>query len=91
MNRYEGYTFEDDVPNTSTTETYAQAVFKIDNSRWRGVPFIVKCAKAVNERKCEIRVQFEESPLPYYRCVQLFNLSRSFVPGFLSFSDASVD
>ena len=67
LGQYEGYTFEDDVPNGSTTETYAQAVFKIENSRWRGVPFIVKCAKAVNERKCEIRVQFEESPLPYYR------------------------
>lgn len=67
LGQYEGYSFDPDVPNGSTTETFAQAVFKIENSRWRGVPFIVKCAKAVNERKCEIRVQFEESPLPYYR------------------------
>jgi glucose-6-phosphate 1-dehydrogenase len=67
LGQYEGYSFDDDVPSGSTTETFAQAVFAIENSRWRGVPFIVKCAKAVNERKCEIRVQFEESPLPYYR------------------------
>ena len=67
LGQYEGYSFDPDVPNGSITETFAQAVFKIENSRWRGVPFIVKCAKAVNERKCEIRVQFEESPLPYYR------------------------
>eukprot|EP01043_Picozoa_sp_COSAG02_P034212 COSAG02_NODE_2381_length_8995_cov_3.430980_5_plen_444_part_00 len=67
LGQYEGYSFDPDVPNGSNTETFAQAVFKIENSRWRGVPFIVKCAKAVNERKCEIRVQFEESPLPYYR------------------------
>merc|ERR1711959_875416 len=48
------------------TETYAMAVMKIENQRWHGVPFVVKCGKAVNERKCEIRIQFEESPLPYH-------------------------
>lgn len=67
LGQYEGYTFDPDVPSNSTTETFAQAIFSIESNRWRGVPFIVKCAKAVNERKCEIRVQFEESPLPYYR------------------------
>eukprot|EP01047_Picozoa_sp_COSAG01_P010179 COSAG01_NODE_428_length_17193_cov_45.999123_8_plen_162_part_00 len=37
-------TFDPEVPDGSLTETYAQAVLNIDNSRWRGVPFIVKCA-----------------------------------------------
>lgn len=32
----------------------------INNSRWRGVPFILKCGKALNERKAEIRVQFAQ-------------------------------
>ena len=57
LGQYEGYTFDPDVPDGSSTETFAQAAMQIDNSRWRGVPFIVKCAKASNERKCEIRVQ----------------------------------
>lgn len=67
LGQYEGYTFDPDVPDGSSTETFAQAAMQIDNSRWRGVPFIVKCAKASNERKCEIRVQFEQSPLPYHQ------------------------
>ena len=67
LGQYEGYTFDEDVPNDSKTETYAMATMRIDNQRWSGVPFIVKCGKAVNERKCEIRVQFEENPLPYHQ------------------------
>ena len=66
LGQYEGYTFDPDVPDGSNTETYAMAVMKIENQRWHGVPFVVKCGKAVNERKCEIRIQFEESPLPYH-------------------------
>ena len=67
LGQYEGYTFDPDVPDDSKTETYAMATMRIDNQRWSGVPFIVKCGKAVNERKCEIRVQFEENPLPYHK------------------------
>jgi glucose-6-phosphate 1-dehydrogenase len=67
LGQYEGYTFDPEVPDGSKTETYAMATMHIDNQRWAGVPFIVKCGKAVNERKCEIRVQFEESPLPYHQ------------------------
>ena len=69
LGQYEGYTFDPDVPDDSKTETYAMATMRIDNQRWAGVPFIVKCGKAVNERKCEIRVQFEENPLPYHQGV----------------------
>jgi glucose-6-phosphate 1-dehydrogenase len=67
LGQYEGYTFEAEVPDSSSTETFAQAVMTINNSRWSGVPFVVKCAKASNETKCEIRIQFVKSPLPYHR------------------------
>lgn len=48
------------MPKDSNTPTFATAVLHINNSRWRGVPFILKCGKALNERKAEIRVQFAQ-------------------------------
>ena len=46
------------VPRGSTTPTFAAAVLHVNNPRWRGVPFVLKCGKALNERKAEIRIQF---------------------------------
>jgi len=46
------------VPKGSITPTFATAVLHINNSRWNGVPFIMKCGKALNERKAEVRIQF---------------------------------
>lgn len=43
---------------SSITPTYACAVFHINNERWDGVPFIVKCGKGLNDRKSEVRIQF---------------------------------
>jgi glucose-6-phosphate 1-dehydrogenase len=37
-------------------------VLRINNPRWQGVPFIVKCGKALEERKAEIRIQFKRFP-----------------------------
>jgi glucose-6-phosphate 1-dehydrogenase len=42
------------VPKESVTPTFAQAVMFINNNRWAGVPFILKCAKAVDEKKAEV-------------------------------------
>jgi glucose-6-phosphate 1-dehydrogenase len=39
---------------------------KIDNERWRDVPFFLKCGKALNERKAEIRIQFRDSLTPLF-------------------------
>ncbi|KAK9890139.1 hypothetical protein WA026_008946 [Henosepilachna vigintioctopunctata] len=50
------------VPEGSLTATYAMAVLRINNERWDGVPFILKCGKALNERKAEVRVQFRDVP-----------------------------
>ena len=43
------------VPAGSTCPTFAAALLKINNERWDGVPFLVKCGKALNERKVEVR------------------------------------
>jgi len=53
-----GYKDDEDVPKTSKTPTFATAVFHINNDRWEGVPFIIKCGKALNQKKTDIRIQF---------------------------------
>jgi len=49
------------VPSGSICPTFATAIVHIANSRWKGVPFILKCGKALNERKAEIRIQFHRN------------------------------
>ncbi|RIB07694.1 glucose-6-P dehydrogenase [Gigaspora rosea] len=57
-----GYLDDKTVPPGSNCPTYAAATLWINNERWEGVPFILKCGKALNEQKTEIRVQFQHVP-----------------------------
>lgn len=57
-----GYLDDESVPKGSKTPTYALAVLNINNERWDGVPFILKCGKALNERKAEVRIQYNDVP-----------------------------
>ena len=50
-----GYLEDPTVPEGSSCPTFAAAVLKINNERWDGVPFMLKCGKALNERKAEVR------------------------------------
>ena len=45
-------------PRTPSRPPSLCAVLWIDNDRWHGTPFILKCGKALNERKADIRIQF---------------------------------
>jgi len=56
----QGYLDDPGVPKNSTTPTYALAVAWIKNERWDGVPFFLRCGKALNERKAEVRIQFRD-------------------------------
>lgn len=40
-----GYLDDPTVPNDSVTPTYASAVLHVNNERWDGVPFILRCGK----------------------------------------------
>ena len=40
-----GYLDDPTVPKGSVTPTYAAAVFRINNERWDGVPFILRAGK----------------------------------------------
>lgn len=55
-----GYLDDPTVPKDSVTPTYALAVVWINNTRWQGVPFILRCGKALNERKAEVRIQYKD-------------------------------
>ncbi|XP_059059324.1 glucose-6-phosphate 1-dehydrogenase [Achroia grisella] len=57
-----GYLDDPTVPKDSVTPTYALAALHINNARWQGVPFILRCGKALNERKAEVRVQYKDVP-----------------------------
>jgi len=61
-----GYLDDKTVPKDSITPTFATAILRINNARWKGVPFILKCGKALNERKAEIRIQFHENSTGLY-------------------------
>ena len=61
-----GYLDDPTVPAGSVCPTFAAAVFKIKNERWDGVPFILKCGKALNEQKGEVRIQFKDVPGNFY-------------------------
>jgi len=58
----QGYLDDPTVPTGSTTATFVLAVLYINNERWEGVPFILRCGKALNEKKAEVRVQFRDVP-----------------------------
>jgi len=53
-----GYLEDKTVPAGSITPTFALAVLFVNNPRWKGTPFILKCGKALDQRKAEIRIQF---------------------------------
>ncbi|XP_026756875.1 glucose-6-phosphate 1-dehydrogenase [Galleria mellonella] len=57
-----GYLDDPTVPKGSVTPTYALAALHINNARWQGVPFILRCGKALNERKAEVRIQYKDVP-----------------------------
>ncbi|XP_008316373.1 glucose-6-phosphate 1-dehydrogenase isoform X2 [Cynoglossus semilaevis] len=57
-----GYLDDPTVPKGSCTPTFATAVVYVQNERWDGVPFILRCGKALNERKAEVRLQFTDVP-----------------------------
>ncbi|XP_034392119.1 LOW QUALITY PROTEIN: glucose-6-phosphate 1-dehydrogenase-like [Cyclopterus lumpus] len=57
-----GYLDDPTVPKGSTQATFTMAVLYVHNERWDGVPFILRCGKALNERKAEVRLQFTDVP-----------------------------
>jgi glucose-6-phosphate 1-dehydrogenase len=61
-----GYLEEKDVPSDSTTETYVAAKLGVQNRRWAGVPFYLRCGKRLPRRVTELAIIFKKAPhLPF--------------------------
>src|SRR3954464_2595800 len=62
------YLEEQDVPDDSTTETYAAVKLMIDNWRWAGVPFYLRTGKRLARKITEIAVTLK--PVPHLAFTQ---------------------
>jgi glucose-6-phosphate 1-dehydrogenase len=65
--KYPSYLDDPTVPKGSLCPTFAAMAFFIDNSRWDGVPFLMKAGKALDRRYAEIRIQFRHVPGNLYK------------------------
>ena len=63
-----GYLDEEDVPDDSSTETYAALRLEVDNWRWAGVPFYLRTGKRLARKVTEVAVQLQ--PVPHLAFVQ---------------------
>jgi glucose-6-phosphate 1-dehydrogenase len=57
-----GYLEEENVPPTSTAETYVAVRLGIKTRRWAGVPFYIRTGKRMPRRVTEIAVLFNKAP-----------------------------
>ena len=60
--QYAGYLATPGVAARSTTETFVALELRIDNERWRGVPFYVRAGKYLPVRQTEVRLVFRDQP-----------------------------
>jgi len=69
-----GYLEDEGVPKDSICPTFATAILHVNNDRWHNVPFIMKCGKALSEKKAEVRLQFREAGHNLYQNAPLNEL-----------------
>lgn len=62
-----GYLDEDDIPEHSTTETYASLKLYIDNWRWKNVPFYIRTGKRLCRSSSMISIRFKHPPQQLFR------------------------
>jgi glucose-6-phosphate 1-dehydrogenase len=58
--QYDGYLNNDEIDTNSKTETYFKIKLGIENKRWKGVPFYLESGKALNEKRTEIKITFND-------------------------------
>lgn len=83
--QYAGYLQEKGVGAGSRTPTFAALELRIENWRWRGVPFYLRSGKALDRRVSEIIIQFRcpphlMFPLPPGTVLQCNRLSLTIQP-----------
>jgi glucose-6-phosphate 1-dehydrogenase len=61
IGQYDGYLDEAGIPRDSITPTFAAGTLRIDNARWKGVPFFIDAGKGLDERATEIHIRFRRT------------------------------
>ncbi len=74
-----GYLEEPDVPQHSTTETYASMKLYIDNWRWRNVPFYLRTGKRMAKNSSAIGIRFKHPPQQLFRKTQIEQLKPNWI------------
>ncbi|GAB5370502.1 hypothetical protein AAMO2058_001498800 [Amorphochlora amoebiformis] len=54
IGQYRGYREEKGIPGDSITPTFALMRVNIRNSRWRDIPFYIRCGKCLKSKICEV-------------------------------------
>ncbi|TVQ53662.1 MAG: glucose-6-phosphate dehydrogenase [Phycisphaerales bacterium] len=62
-----------DVPDTTTTETFAALALRIDNWRWAGTPFYLRTGKRLAQKRTEIVIEFKRPPIDLFQHLQPSN------------------
>lgn len=58
LGQYDGYRDEDDVDEDSDVETFVALEARVDNDRWRGVPFHLRTGKAMAATRRTVTLRF---------------------------------
>ena len=61
IGQYDGYLKEPGIPEDSITPTFAAGTLRINNARWKGIPFLFDVGKGLDERMTEIQIQFRQT------------------------------
>lgn len=74
-NGLKGYLEEPGIPPDSRTETFASLKLRIDNARWKDVPFYLRSGKRLNERRSRIVINFKHIPYSIFTGIRETDLS----------------
>ena len=74
-NSLKGYLEEPGIPPDSRTETFASLKLRIDNARWKDVPFYLRSGKRLNERRSRIVIRFKHIPYSIFTGIHEADLS----------------
>ncbi len=72
-----GFLQEQDIPNSSHTDTFAAITLHIENRRWAGVPFYLRTGKRLGRRVTEIAVVFKRAPHQPFNATQTEDLTHN--------------
>ncbi len=63
------YRNEENVPHDSYTETFFATKIYIDNWRWQGVPFYLRCGKRLKNKLSKISIVFKKTPTSIFKAL----------------------